>query len=76
MAKPTMIQVSIPAEEIIEECLKKIKEEMDVVEVVRCKDCKWFNDYGCAIRIVDESDKPKEMDFCSFGERREDAEVH
>ena len=45
----------------------------DVVEVVRCKDCKWFNDFGCAIRIVDESDKPKEDDFCSFGERREDA---
>lgn len=44
----------------------------DVVEVVRCKNCKWFNDFGCAIRIVDESDKPKEDDFCSFGERRTD----
>lgn len=41
-------------------------------EIVRCKDCKWFNDLGCAIRIVDESDKPREDDFCSFGERRED----
>ena len=39
--------------------------------LVRCKDCKWFNDFGCAIRIVDESDKPKEDDFCSFGERSE-----
>lgn len=45
---------------------------MTAVELVRCKDCKWFGDFGCAIRIVDESDKPKETDFCSFGERRED----
>lgn len=40
----------------------------DVVEVVRCKDCKWFNKIGCAIKIVDKSDKPHEDDFCSFGE--------
>ena len=40
-------------------------------EIVRCKDCKWFNDFGCAIRIVDDSDKPKDNDFCSFGERKE-----
>jgi len=44
----------------------------DVMEVVRCKNCKWFNDFGCAIRIVDESDKPKEDDFCSWGERRDE----
>lgn len=39
-------------------------------EVIRCKDCKWFGDIGCAIRIVDDSDKPTENDFCSFAERR------
>lgn len=38
--------------------------------IVRCKDCKWFGDFGCAIRIVDDSDKPTENDFCSFAERR------
>ena len=43
---------------------------VDAVEVVRCKDCKWFNKPGCAIYIVDDSDKPKEDDFCSYGERR------
>ena len=43
---------------------------VDAVEVVRCKDCQWFNEIGCAIRIVDESDMPSENDFCSFGERR------
>ena len=45
---------------------------VDAVEVVRCKDCKWFNKLGCAISINDESDKPKETDFCSFGERKDD----
>ncbi len=39
-------------------------------ELVLCKDCKWFNDIGCAIRIVDDSDKPTENDYCSFGERK------
>jgi hypothetical protein len=43
---------------------------VDAVEVVRCKDCQWFNTLGCAIHIVDDSDKPKENDFCSFGERK------
>lgn len=45
---------------------------IDAVEVVRCKDCEWRGKPGCAVRIVDESDKPKDDDFCSWGERRED----
>lgn len=40
-------------------------------KIIRCKDCKWFNDIGCSIRIVDDSDKPTENDFCSFAERRQ-----
>lgn len=55
------------------ECVR-FKNKADVVEVVRCKDCKWFNEIGCAIRIVDDSDNPKEDDFCSFGERKDGAE--
>lgn len=38
-------------------------------EIIKCKDCKWFNDIGCAIRIVDDTDKPSEEDYCSMGER-------
>lgn len=41
----------------------------DVVEVVRCKDCKWYHGIGCAIKIVDESDEPTDNDYCSYGER-------
>ena len=43
---------------------------VDAVRVVRCKDCKWWNHSGCAVYIVDDSDRPHENDFCSFGERR------
>lgn len=43
----------------------------DVVEVVRCRDCEWWGCAGCAIRIVDDTDKPRENDFCSFGERKD-----
>ena len=42
----------------------------DVAPVVRCKDCRWWNHAGCAIRIVDDTDKPQANDFCSYGERR------
>lgn len=42
-------------------------------EIIQCKDCKWFGKAGCAINIVDDSDRPKETDFCSFAERRTDA---
>lgn len=41
------------------------------IEVVRCRDCKWFGDVGCAIMIADDSDKPTEDDYCSFAERKD-----
>lgn len=47
---------------------------VDAVQVVRCKDCKWRGDIGCAITIVDESDGPMDEDFCSWGERRENGD--
>lgn len=50
--------------------ISAIKQPMiDAVEVIRCRDCKWFGDVGCAIMIADDSDKPTENDYCSFGER-------
>lgn len=42
----------------------------EAVQVVRCRDCKWYGHIGCAIEIKDDSDRPKPNDFCSFGERR------
>ena len=49
----------------LREALERVPEA-----VVRCKDCKWSDELGCAIRIVDESDRPEDDDYCSFGERR------
>ena len=43
---------------------------VDAVPVLRCWECKWFGKIGCAIEVVDETDMPKENDFCSFAERR------
>ena len=40
-----------------------------------CKNCKWFGKVGCAINIVDDSDKPTENDFCSFAELKEEKDV-
>ena len=56
------------------ECILTLKQisSIDAVEVVRCKDCKWYGEPGCAIQIIDDSDRPKETDFCSFAERRID----
>ena len=45
---------------------------VDAVPVIRCKDCKWFGDIGCAISIVDDTDKPSGNDYCSFAERKEE----
>lgn len=53
---------------------------VDAVEVVRCKDCKWFADnndgdwFGCWLfqtsQIIPE-DTPKPDDYCSYGERKD-----
>lgn len=53
-----------------------IKDWLDVVEVVRCKDCQygcklWFDDKGvCFCRKLGLDIKPEH--FCSYGERRVD----
>ena len=47
-------------------------EEVAPPEIIRCGDCRWFYTAGCAIEIVDESDRPLENDFCSWAERRQD----
>ena len=53
---------------------------VDVVEVVRCKDCKWYapnNDHswlGCTFDTRCPEDEPRADDFCSYGERKGGAE--
>lgn len=45
----------------------------DVVEVVRCKECKYFYKFSKYCREFMTED---EDGFCKWGERREDGEVH
>ena len=62
--------------EIQHKALKEAIERVpiaDAVEVVRCKDCKYY-DANCPYPIcIYHEDNVKETDFCSWGERREDA---
>ena len=44
----------------------------DVVEIVRCKDCKWRDHINCAIEEDEYGYRLNENDFCSFGERKDD----
>ena len=50
--------------------IKIIQDELGI-DLIRCKECKWFGHIGCAIKIVDDSDKPGPDDYCSFAEREE-----
>lgn len=52
----------------------------DVVEVVRCKECKWWDETTCSSTLTPDNRLClanccywRADDFCSFGERREDA---
>lgn len=46
----------------------------DVVEVVRCKDCKWLDEYHCCIKITAFICETLTF-FCALGERREDGKT-
>lgn len=63
-------------------CALKDIPSADVVEVVRCKDCKWYMEYiprkgesammcFCNCCIGGQG-KKKPTDYCSYGERKED----
>ena len=56
----------------------------DVVEVVRCKDCKYYKEFignnGSAMMCfspccIGGQGKKLEDDFCSYGERRKDEQI-
>lgn len=40
-------------------------------ELVRCKDCKWFNDYEVACDLLTGLVSSNSDDYCSKGERKE-----
>lgn len=55
---------------VFDETIKKAP-AIEIPDIIRCKDCMWWKTAGCAIHVVSEDDKPKENDYCSFAERKE-----
>lgn len=74
MAEITIpIQVNLP-DDWKEQIIDRLHNDPDVewAEIIMCRNCKWFGKIGCAVQIVNDSNKPTENDFCSFAERRTD----
>lgn len=65
---------NFPVDIHLEEVQKQIKNAptIDAVEVVRCKDCKFYHKQKCAMDDWHFSET-KENDFCSFGQKKEEA---
>ena len=59
----------------VDEAIDKVEEAptADVVEVVRCKDCKHYIAYYCTRDIKGRTNMfyMTENDYCSYGERKE-----
>lgn len=56
--------------EVVKEAIDKLPPD-DVVEVVRCKDCRKYSGKYCLL-TDDTEDRREPDDFCSCGERREE----
>ena len=57
-------------------CIIDDQPTVDAVEVVRCKDCKYWSGYGGRCKhfgspLANTVHYTKPADFCSYGERRE-----
>lgn len=48
--------------------------EKELVRVVRCGECKHMIPDGRCMEFADDGIRPSAMDYCSYGERREDGE--
>ena len=63
------------SEKSYDRCLVHRQPTVDAVEVVRCGNCKYFNEPFC-VRRDDETHRERinmlTVDFCSYGKRRND----
>lgn len=72
MIKAKEILLAQESEDIAPTAPKMVR-GADVVPVVRCKDCKYWNNGNVIIGCYWDVDYPhEENDFCSHGERREE----
>ena len=58
-------------EEDLREIVHKTLENNDFVQVVRCKDCRYNKGKNKCLNEHSIIDIPKDDDFCSYGERKE-----
>ena len=63
------IRVNLP-DDWIEQVVERLRNdpEAEWVEIIRCKDCKFYREYGCQRAFV----YPEPEDFCSRAERKTD----
>lgn len=74
-----MVEVKISKKDIqsaIDNAMKEIRAEMEVLEIIRCKDCRNYEPYWGHCRHWErtstESILVSKNDFCSFAKRRTD----
>ena len=68
------IQVNLP-DDWIEQIVNRLRNDPQAewVEIVRCKDCKWYNDRERTCNdLMGFGRYWKPDDFCSYGKRRTD----
>lgn len=70
------IQVNLP-DDWIEQIVDRLRNDPDAewVEIIRCKDCKYYKSYGDDVRYCFKHDDDilwQDDDFCSRAERRTD----
>ena len=70
MKDTVFVEIKIP--EIIEAVMQTLKEEGNLVEVVRCKDCKYYQRDLMWGHGYCYGQKRKEDWFCADGRRRDD----
>ena len=54
----------------VKELKHQIKDQADMVSVVRCKDCRWWNSETKGCKRNSSVEAWYETDFCSYGERQ------
>lgn len=60
-------------EQIVEKAFEELPPSADVVEVIRCKDCKYYVPISDRIgECKDTRMNSTYMSYCSYGERKED----
>lgn len=73
--KDKLLLINYGDSDVFLSVMKKIDDapSADVIDVVRCKDCRWKQGSEC-VRFADV--RPFPDDFCSRAERKEDGEIH